>query len=291
VRYLFGILSGLLVGIIYNSSSLIQKYAVSKTDPTKPLFRQLLSHPLWILSILGSGLFAFLFTLLGQMMIGPTLLPGLAALGIIIIPIGAQKFLHEKNGRREYLGIIVIIIGVILLSFSKLSINTEEISWLEKSFFIKTIRYIGSLTSISLLLLVLGLFLKRRPQLTTVLFSLSAGVALAMGNILTAPISHQVTLLTQHSAQDVSFIYLLVIGLYILAVNVYAVVIMQYAYTVSHVSMLMPIQQTPIQIIPIISHFWFFSATFPSTYSKVAVPISVFLILLGAMALGNKDNG
>ncbi len=289
MRYLLGIISGLLVGIIYNSSSLIQKYTVVNRDKDKPLLRQLLKHPLWVISILGSGVLAFAFTIFGQMMIGPTLIPGLAALGMIIIPIGASKYLNEKNGLTEYAGITMIIISVILLSFSRLSIDTESIQWLSEDMFLRTLRYIGGLTAAAVVLLIGGFMIRQKLHFRSILYSVSAGIALAIGNILTAPLSHQMTLMSRHSAGRNNLVYFIVLLIYIVAVNAYAVIIMQHAYTLSHVSVLMPVQQTPIQIIPILSHFYFFDAAFPSTYAKIAVPVAVIFILAGASALSSKS--
>ncbi len=289
MRYFLGVLAGLLAGIVYNSASLIQKSAVSKADHGKPLVRQLIRSPLWILSVLATGIFVFVFVIFGQMMIGPTLIPGLTALGMIIIPIGATKFIGEKNGVREYLGIISIIIGVFLLSLSRLSIDTEKVAWLDPAFFHKCLWYYGSLSLLSLLLIGTGFILKRYSRSPALFFSLSGGLLLGLSNILAAPIAHQITLLAQSQFDQLSWPYLVIGIAYLLLINVVAVYIMQRAFKHGQVSVLIPIQQLPVQVIPIVSHFWLFTATFPTALSRFAVPAAVLLIMAGAVALGKSE--
>ncbi len=289
MRYFIGIMIGLSVGIIYAASALAQKYTVLKADHSKPLMKQLIKSPLWLMSVVVSGAFILVLMVVGQSFIGPTLIPGLSAIGMIIIPIGATRFIGEKNGLKEYLGIGVIIIGVFLLSISKLSIDTSLVPWMEPAFFSKTLWYFGGLSCVAVLALILGLTQKRRPFLRAILFSLSGGFLYGLSNILLAPMTYHASVFTQYGIEQVNLPYLIISSVYLLLINAYAVSITQKAYALGHVSILIPIQQIPIQIVPIISHFWFFQGVFPSTFSRVSVPIAVLLILIGAAALGNKS--
>ncbi len=289
MRYLLGIGIGLLIGIIQSSSALVQKFTILKADHTKPLMRQLLRSPLWLLSVIGTGIFVLVLIIAGQALIGPTLIPGLAAIGMILIPIGASKFIGEKNGLKEYLGIGAIILGVFLLSISKLSINTEEVPWMDPSFFAKTLWYWGGLSGIALLALVIGLFQHKRLFFKAILFSVSGGFLYGLSNIIVAPLSYHASVFTQSGIGSINLPYLFISAVYLLLINIYSITITQKAFALGHVSMLIPIQQIPIQIIPIISHFWFFNGIFPSAFSRFSVPLAIVLILLGAVALGNRE--
>ena len=291
MRYTLGIICGLLIGLLYNGSALIQKAVIKKADHSKPLMGQLLRHPLWLLSVATSGGLVLVLTLIGQMLIGPTLIPGLSAIGMIILPIGARKFIGERNGLKEYLGIFAIILGVFLLSFSKLTINTEEVSWLESSFLHRTLWYVGGMSVIALVFLLAGRSQKKRHRfLTAILYCLSGGMLFGISNIIAAPLSAQVGILAGQAAGQVHWGYLITSAAYLALINIAAVPLIQKAYAFGHVSVLVPIQQVPIQIVPIISHFWFFSGVFPNAFSMVGVPAAVILILLGAVALGSRQS-
>lgn len=289
MRYLLGIVSALMIGVVYSTASLIQKSIVRKTDTSAALIGQLVRKPLWLLSVVGSGILVFTFTLIGQLLIGPTLIPGLAAFGLILLPLGASRFLGEHNGRREYAGIASIIIGVFFLSTSSLSVDSRTLPWEESSFTLATIWYIGALTALSLLLLLAGLLLRKASGLRAILYSISGGICYAASNIIVFPISHRLTLLSGGLLDRAGWLFLIFSGLYLVAVNVYAITITQKAFSLADVSKLIPIQQVPIQLIPIATHFLLFGGSFTSPYQIFSVVIALVCILFGSAALGRES--
>ncbi len=285
MRYLLGVAAALLVGIVFNAAALMQKVAVRRADHSKPLMGQLLRDPYWLGSVLGSVVIVLPLTLAGQMAIGPTLIPGIAAIGMILLPFGAARFAGEKNGIREYLGISAIILGVICLGSSRLSIETEKVQWLDPGFLRLTLLYVGSLSAAALLCAVSGSVVRRG----SLLLIISSGFLYAMSNIAVSPVSYQFSQLVREGVSGTHMPYLIISTLYFLLVNAAAVVLTQRAFTSGDVSKLIPVQQVPIQLVPIILHFGLFGGTLPDTLSLVVLIPGVMLILVGASVLGRKE--
>ena len=66
-----------------------------------------------------------------QYFIGPALIPGFMATGLIVLAIGSIKIVGETLNKEEILGIALIIIAIFLLGISELSIEIANTNLLE----------------------------------------------------------------------------------------------------------------------------------------------------------------
>jgi hypothetical protein len=129
-HYLIGVALAILSGVLNQYGQLLQKKAVNEIPPEvreQRFMRTLIRHPAWITGMvlaIGFGSVAFMFA---QGMIGPALVPGLMASGLIVLAIGSVKMNKETLDKTEGLGIVIMIVGIILLGMSELGINSEQV--------------------------------------------------------------------------------------------------------------------------------------------------------------------
>ncbi|MCG3253832.1 MAG: hypothetical protein KAX09_08285, partial [Candidatus Heimdallarchaeota archaeon] len=114
---ILGIILALAGGIANNSGALLQKFAINKIPKEERetgFYKKLFKSPYWVIGlILIMGASGALITL-AQLYIGGALIPGLMAVGMIVLTIGAVKLLGEKLKLAEYIGIFIMIIGIVL---------------------------------------------------------------------------------------------------------------------------------------------------------------------------------
>jgi drug/metabolite transporter (DMT)-like permease len=118
--YWLGVLLAVLAGIITQLGSVFQKKAVNEKSSDSGFMKSLVKSPTWLLGVFLSFGISSIFFLIAQGFIGPALIPGLMSLGLIVLVIGSIKLVGEKLKLEEYLGILLMITGTLLLSLSQL---------------------------------------------------------------------------------------------------------------------------------------------------------------------------
>jgi hypothetical protein len=107
--YWIGILIALLSGTSNNFGIVLEKKALNKLPEGKKVGRHLLKNPLWLAGFIFNIVLTTFLGFTAQLLIGPTLVPGLEATGMIILAIGSLKFLKEDIKIQEVMGIILMI--------------------------------------------------------------------------------------------------------------------------------------------------------------------------------------
>ena len=132
--YSLGILFGLIAGIIFGTGTVMQKYAINSLPEDSELMKSLIKNRLWVTGFLFQFFLGSLFLIIAQLFIGPALVPGLTAVGLIVLAIGSVKIIGESLKPSEIFGIALMIFAIFLLSFSGLSIELIEFNYLEFNF-------------------------------------------------------------------------------------------------------------------------------------------------------------
>ncbi len=119
-----GIILALIGALINNFGVVLQKRQVNLKAPPKELEKsmkdiyQFLKDPLWVLGILMQTIFYLPFLIIAYDLIKITLLQPISSAGIIFLVLGLVWLVNEKlRGRFEYLGLGILIFGVIIISF------------------------------------------------------------------------------------------------------------------------------------------------------------------------------
>jgi len=124
--YWIGVVFAIIAGAISNFGIILQKKAINRLPPKakeERYFRSLIGNPVWLFG-LTLGMFApAAFGIIAQLYIGPALLPGLQASGLIVLAIGSVKINKEKLERTDYAGILLMIVATFFVGISGLSIS------------------------------------------------------------------------------------------------------------------------------------------------------------------------
>lgn len=111
-----GVALAVASGVAHNIGVLLQKKVVNRiAGGRQDFFARLVRNPLWLAGFiihmsLGTALF-----LLAQVRLGPALIPGLMAAGLVVLVVGSIWILKEQLGAAEITGTLLLIAAMILI--------------------------------------------------------------------------------------------------------------------------------------------------------------------------------
>jgi drug/metabolite transporter (DMT)-like permease len=276
--------------MLSNSGVIIQKKVVNKVINNLPakenLMKYLIRDKMWILGIVINFGIGSVFYLIAQSLIGPALIPGLMASGLIILAIGSRSVLKENLKKKEILGIFLMIIAISFLGFSGLSIEISN----------KTIWEFNFLFRVSIFTLVLFLFsilldiLSRKAEsFQGIPLAIFSGNMFALSNLWVSLLIGTISKVFGGSfILGELFIFIIACVILILT-NIYGVIKIQQAFTVGHASNLIAIQQVPIQTWPIIIYFLVFLMPLTNIISLFFLFLAISFIVISAYLLGKRQ--
>jgi len=289
VSYVYGVLLAIASGISNNVGTLLQKKVVNDL-PTEAkeqrFFRSLVKKPLWLAGLLFQLAIGTIFFMLAQVYIGPALIPGLMAVGLIVLAIGSVKLIGESLTRTEVIGIGLIMAAIITITFSELVIDIVVFDFLETGFLMRVAIFT---IAIIVMILILEASHRRWIKIRAVARALMSGLFIAMTNywiaILMATIVH---------VFEGTFV-LLELGLFAISAvilvldNIFALGTLQSAFLSGQANLIIPIQQVPIQITPGLVFLLMFFLPAPSTLSLILFFTGVGMIVISSFLLGKRQ--
>jgi len=284
--YLFGVFLAILSGSINNIGLVLQKKVVNQVPPEAKFFRSLVKKPLWITGILMELMIGSVFFMIAQIYIGPAIIPGLMAFGLIFLAIGSVKIVGETLKKEEIIGIIIMIFAIFLLGLSELSIDIAGIDILAFDLVINM--------TIFTIALFLGSFIceilqRKIEKLKGILLAISSGFQFSLTNFWIAPLMAVIAHVFGGVA-TISEIFLFIACAAILIVgSIFGIMKIQQSFQVANASRMIPIQQVPIQITPVIAYFFVFTLMPSTIFPIIYVIISVSLILLSSFLLAKRQ--
>lgn len=291
-HYVLGVAMAILCGISMQIGILVQKKAVndmSHEERKHRFLRTLFSNPRWLLGLAleyGIGTVAFM---IAQNMIGPALVPGLMASGMIVLAIGSVKIIGETLGFSEYVGIGLMIAGIALLGFSELGISVDVVRQ----------RLAVSDTATRIEILTIALFALwgathlaslRSARRKGIIMAFSNGFPFAISNFWVSPLLAVFGVVMTGNGS------LGQIGLFVLACliligsNVFGIRQTNEAFKFAQASNIIPVQQMSVQITPILFYFYVYALKPPRTISGVFIVGGVALIIAAAFLLGRRQS-
>lgn len=281
-----GVGIAILAGISLNLGYLFQKIAVDSIDKKDFKMTKLLTKPLWLGGIflqliIGIGLFA-----LAQLYIGPSLVPGLMALGVVFLVIGSNITLKEKFSLSKKIGVALIVFAIFFIGISELNINVTGFNMLDSSFLIRLVTFNIVYLVFAVAFLSIPFFIPRRKGLARIFAS---GLFFSLANLW---ISIVMGLWGQQEtavfASPIIWYFLTALGLTIVT-GVLAVFLTQEAMEVGNVGVLIPVQNVPIQITPALLYFYVFNLTADSILSILYLILGILLIITGSFLLARHQ--
>jgi len=283
--YWLGVSLALLAGSTTQFGSVLQKKVVNDVSGEPEFMRSLIKRPLWILGVIMSFGVSSIFYLIAQIFIGPALIPGLMAFGLIILALGSVRIVGEKLKIEEIFAILLMIIGTFLLSMSELSIDIIETNQLEIGFITRITIFT---LVIAMLSLVCHLLQKKYEKIRGILFAILSGFMFALSNLWISQFMGVVADVFSGVFNIAQIIIFIVSAIILILANIMGLATIQHAYRVGQASNMIPIQHVPVLIAPICIYFLIFLLIPPSFLSIIYLISSIILIMTSAFLLGRR---
>lgn len=287
--YGIGILFGILAGFSNFFGQILQKKAINDLPaehPSNNLMKQLLHSRIWIIGFLIMSVGSAIFMFLAQFMIGAALIPGLMASGFIVLAVGSSMILKEKLTTKEFLAIFMLILAVVLISSSQLAIEAE-FSYFEDSQF--NIR-IGTSSFVCVVLwLCLFYYGKKMHKFKSIPLAIGTGFPFVINNLWMGPFAATFSPIIEGTTTSTIWIVFSIGVVVTIVVNVIGISHYQYALEAGNASLVVPLQQLPQQIAPILIYYFIYQLTSPSDYSFILLVLGIILILIAGAILANRQ--
>lgn len=284
--YAIGVLLAILAGLTNFFGQIIQKKAINDIKKIKEnvSMKDLFKNKTWIVGLLTIVVFSTIFLTISQFWIGPALIPGLIASGFIVMAIGSVKILGEKLKKEEFFAIILLIIGIVLISMSRLSIEGDIGRFQDLNFVVRI-----SIVSAVVFILWFSLYYggkksKRKP----IFMALGAGFPFVIANIWHQPFIITVEAMIKNNI--ISYIPLFLIsGAILLFVNLLGGIHLQKAFAEGNASIVIPMQQIPQQVAPIIIYFLVYALVAPTTGAYFYIVCGIILVTVAGFLLSKRQ--
>ncbi len=284
--YLIGVAAAIIAGIAFNMGMVIQKLAVMKTSNKTSLMRQLIRSPLWLIGFGLQFVIGMPLNMLAQSQIGPILIPGLMAIGLIVLTIAAIRLAGESFRLGDIAGIALVIAAVTVFGLSQMSVDMQLIDLYEPAFLIRLVCFTVVVAALSL---VCHIRQKANVRFRGILRTLNAGLMLSQSNLWLGVLMALLAKWGGGSFTMMDLLFLAVASGIVFAGSMLGIAETQRAFQFGEASKLIPIQYVPSQILPIAAFFFVFQLS-PAT--PFALPLAlggIIFVLSGAVLLARRQ--
>ena len=278
--YILGVILAILSGIANNFGTLLQKKVVNEHRDDEDFLKNLAKNKTWLFGLILQLVIGAVFFMVAQLLIGPALVPGLMAAGLIVLALGSVKILGETLKRDEYIGIAVMIIGILLLGISELSIPTETLILTDYAFTMSAFTIIIATSAI-----ICKLAARKIERTKALLLAIFSGLMISLTNFWISPL---MTVFEQMNFTPGYIAIFITASVILILTNILGITELQKAFTAGQASNLIPVQQVPIQITPIFIYFFVFVQT-SHPIAFVYISIGVVLIIISSFLLGKRQ--
>ncbi|MBP7095318.1 MAG: hypothetical protein KBC36_04420 [Spirochaetia bacterium] len=282
-RFALGLAAALASATAINLGLVLQKLAVARAG-SGPLFPRLLRDRSWLAGFALQLALGAPLNLAAVGLLGPALVPGVMASGLIVLALASARWGGERVGGREALGIGAIMAAVAAIGASGLAVdvfarNPAGAELLGRSGLMAAAMVaLGSLAP----LVSAASGRPRGAGGNAIALAVASGAWMALSNFALGVAQGSVAWLGSGAT---ALATLVTAAVAVLAANVLAVAMIQGAFVSGKASAVVPIQQVPIQIFPPLVFFLVYAPFTPSVLSLALVVIGVALVLAGAWLL------
>jgi len=286
--YGWGVFLAVMAGATNAFAAILQKHAVDRIPPERREHRfmaYLLRNPAWLLGLgLSLGL-GTAFVLIAQNLIGPALVPGLSASGLIVLAVGSVKLIGETLRPAEVVGIALMVLGIIFLGYSNLGISGREVQIVEGALLTRLALFTAGLALGWLL--PFRLAQRGEGERRGLTMAISGGLAYSLSNLWILPLVVTIGLVFGGTAHRVELLLFVVACVMLVATNLVGLRQVQEAYKFAAASRVQPLLQVPMQIIPILIYFVVFQRSASGT-AVFLIPLGVALIIASGFLLARR---
>lgn len=284
--YWLGVFFAISSGLSNHLGTVFQKKVINELPDEAKFFRSLVKKRLWFGGlILQYGLGAILY-MTAQLFIGPALIPGFMASGLIVLAIGSIKIVGETLNKAEITGIFLMILAFFLLGISELSIDIAHTNLVEISFLIRIIVFT---LAVMLFCFICYMLQREITRFKGILLATLSGLLFVLSNFWVSPLMGVIAKIFSGTFNLGELIIFIISCIILILTNVLGVMTIQKSFTVGQASNLVPIQQVPTLIAPIAIYFLIFLLTPPSVFSIYYLIIGLTLIIISSFLLGKRS--
>jgi hypothetical protein len=298
--YFWGIVFALLAGAASQAGHVCQKLAVNQeVGQAKPAFRgdagffaRLLRRPLWLAGLLLELGVSTVFFLLAQVRLGPALIPGLTATGLIVLAIGSAWVVREAPGFGELLGMALLIASAVLLGRSRLAIDLASFDILEPGFLARSAVFSAAVTALFFALrLQRGARRSAKPAIRGALTALGSGLLYVLSNFWVGPFTGAVLRLFRGELGLAVWAMFAFGSAALVLTNLFGIAELQRAFRVSRAAAAVPLQTVPTQVAPGLVYLLVFRLPAPSSTALWQFALGVALVLISSFLIGRRESG
>jgi hypothetical protein len=289
--YIIGVVLAILSGVLNQTGQLMQKKAVNNLPEEirkSKFMRTLLKNPLWITGLvmsIGAGSACFM---IAQNYIGPALVPGLMASGLIVLALGSVWMNGESLDAFEITGIFLMIIGITLLGFSRLEIKGETVvASLETNAALMRIAVFS--LSLAALWVIMHLAALKSGGRRGIVMAVSNGFPFSISNLWIAPLVAVIFLVLEGKGSTSQVVIFVIASIILVGTNMIGMWQTQECFRYGQASNIIPVQQVPVQIAPVLVYFYVFALKAPDSTSVACMLSGVALIILSGFLLGRRQ--
>lgn len=284
--YAWGIVFALLAGVASQAGHICQKLVVNEVagpgaarpQRRKGFFARLLHQPLWLAGIFLEIGVGTVFFLLAQVRLGPALIPGLTATGLILLALGSAWIVREPLRFGEALGIALLIASAVLLGRSRLAIDVGSFDILERGFLWRAAVFSAAVMAL--------FFALRLPAIRGALTALGSGLLYVLSNFWVGPFMGAVLRLFRGELRPAVWAMFTFGSAALVLANLFGIAELQRAFRVSRAAAAVPLQTLPTQVAPALVYLLVFRLPPPSRAALRQFALGACLIVASALLIG-----
>jgi drug/metabolite transporter (DMT)-like permease len=286
--YPLGVASAVLAGATNYLGLALQKKAVNgiPEDSRDRLMRKLLLHPLWALGLFLYIVLSTAFYMLAQYFIGPALVPGIMASGLMVLVVAAVVILGERIRPTDIAGVVSIALGTALLAASGLAVDSTRLPLTSGAF----MERVAILTA-SLLLFWAACNVVRSKMTAhkALLKGLAAGFPYCVSNLWISVLYAAMGPVFGGTAGALTLFLFVLASAVLISTNVFGITELQAAFAAGSASVVVPVQQVPVQIAPVFYYYYVFGLRAPSPGAPLLVILGLACVIAGGFLLGSRQ--
>ncbi len=289
MSYMLGVTLAVASGISNNVGTLVQKKVVNEVPPEvrdERFMRTLVRNPMWMFGMILQLGVGTVFFMLATNYIGPALVPGLMAAGLIVLAVGSIKLIHESIRAPEAVGITLMIVAIVLIGASSLVVDASTFNFLAPDFLLR----ISIFTAILFLIVVVLIVTERHSvKLKAISLALISGVMFALSNYWVSPLMGTIGHVLSGTFVLPELVLFSFAAVLLVLNNVVGISTLQTAFKSGQANILVPIQQVPIQVTPALVYFFVFAKAPPNQFSFMLLLMGIAAVVMSSFLLGRRQ--
>ena len=289
INYVLGVFVAIAGGMTNFLGQVLQKKVVNsipKEDRNKRMMKSLIKNPVWLTGFLLMFILSAIFIMSAQGIIGAALVPGLTASGLIVLAIGSVKVIGEQLKKSEVIGIFLIIAGVACIGLSELSIEGSLDYFTDLSFVTRLLVFTIIFLALWISFIIIG---RKREKGKIIFLSLGAGYPFVLGNVWLQPLIISLAGLASGNVGPLIITVFIISAVLEIFTSFIGLSNLQEAFGEGNASLVVPIQQIPQQIGPVLIYYLVYAFPSPSLVSLLLMIVGIALITSSGFILAKRQ--